>query len=126
MVSLSSTTRTRRPRSWTGTSNEPVRGAGDPLESGGEREGAARARLAGHPQLAAEGVDQLARDREPEAGAAVAPGRRRVGLGEGLEEPVARRRVDADAGVGDVDAEHHVARGLALDACLDHDLAAGR
>ena len=48
--------------------------------------------------------DELAGDREAEAGAAVAPGRGAVGLGEGLEEPRLRLGGDADAGVADLEA----------------------
>ena len=59
-----------------------------------EPEGAAAARLAVHPDLSAHRLDQPARDGEPETGTAVAAGRRRVGLGERLEQPtrVLRRR----------------------------------
>ena len=45
-------------------------------------------------------LDQLARDGQAEAGAAVAAGRRRVGLGEGVEEPLLGVARDARAGVG--------------------------
>src|SRR5439155_4373594 len=50
----------------------------------GER--AALARGGADPDLPAEQPGDLARDREPEAGAAVAPVRRPVGLLEGLED----------------------------------------
>ena len=45
--------------------------------------------------------DQLAADREAEAGAAVEAGGRAVALGERLEDPLLLLVVDADAGVAD-------------------------
>ncbi len=60
--------------------------------------------LEGEP--AAEGIDQLARDRQPEAGAAVAAGRGRVGLREGVEEPLLGSHRDAGAGVLHGHLEH--------------------
>ena len=49
--------------------------------------------------LAAEEADQLAADREAEAGAAVEAGGRAVALGERLEDALLLLVVDADAGV---------------------------
>ena len=49
--------------------------------------------------------DQLSADRETEAGAAVATCGRRVGLGEGLEEPLALVRVHAASRVAHVQAD---------------------
>ena len=106
LVSLSSTTSTRRPAQAWGSGGA---GARRPLELRGEREGAAPADLAGDVDLAAERLDELPGDRQPEPGAAVPPRGGGVGLGEGVEEPLACRRRDADAGVGDVDAEHTLA-----------------
>ena len=54
---------------------------------------------AGDRDLAAEQADQLAADREAEAGAAVEAGGGAVALGERLEDPLLLLVVDADAGV---------------------------
>ena len=64
-----------------------------------EREGAALARRALGADLAAEQARDLAADREPEAGAAVAAARRAVGLLERLEDQPQLVGRDADAGV---------------------------
>ena len=50
---------------------------------------------------------ELAGDGEPEAGAAVTPRGRLVGLGEALEDPLLRLGRDADAGVLDLDPQRH-------------------
>ena len=70
-----------------------------------EPERAAAARLALGADRSAHQLDQLAGDREAEAGAAVVARRRGVGLRERLEHAVERSRVDADAGVGDLEAD---------------------
>ena len=97
---LSSTTSTRS-RSRTGRAygvggTQPLghlipQGGGEPR---GEPERAATSLLALHGDPAAHGTDQFLGDGEPESGAAVTTRGRRVGLGEGVEEPllgVARR-----------------------------------
>ncbi len=68
-----------------------------------------RAAFAGRARdgdLAAEEADELAADRQAEAGAAVDAGRRAVALGERFEDPLLLLLVDADAGVDDGDGEH--------------------
>src|SRR3954447_24694256 len=101
LVSLSSTTSTcralgsgsRERRGGRGGGGRPGGGAaaggsagGRLAERGREVERAADARLGVAADLAAHQLDELARDRQAEAGAAVAAGRRRVGLREGLEQ----------------------------------------
>ena len=71
----------------------------------GEPEDGAAAGVGLEPDLAAQRVDDLARDRQPEPGAAVPARGRGVGLGERLEEVVDLRGVDPDPGVGDAHAE---------------------
>ena len=66
---------------------------------------AAPSHLAHDRQLAAHQPDQAPRDREPQAGPAVTPRHRRVGLGELLED---RRQLiarDADARVADAEPQ---------------------
>ena len=75
------------------------------VEAEGEAEAAALAGCAVHVEVAAHLFDQVARDREPQARAAEAPGHRAVALGEGLEEARALAGVHADAGVVDGEAE---------------------
>ena len=65
----------------------------------GQREGAALPRCARQRDVAAEQAGQVARDREPEAGAAVLAVGAAVGLAESLEDDVLLVRLDADAGV---------------------------
>ena len=72
---------------------------GSGLEGQEQREGRALAGHALHRQRAAEQPRELARDGEPEAGAAVAAAGRAVGLLEGLEDQRQLVRRDADAGV---------------------------
>ena len=81
-----------------------------------EREGAARADLAGQPDLAAEQPGDLPADRQPEAGAAVLPAGRAVGLLERLEDDAVLVGRNADAGVGDPEGDHR--RG-ACSRCAD-------
>src|SRR5690606_40739516 len=64
-----------------------------------ERERAALARRALEVDLAAEEAGDLAGDREAEAGAAVVPRHRAVGLLEGLEDHLLLVLGDPDAGV---------------------------
>jgi hypothetical protein len=56
--------------------------------------------------LAAEEMGELAADREPEAGAAVAARRAGIGLLERLEDDLLLLGRDADAGVADREAHH--------------------
>ena len=74
-------------------------------EAHGEREGAAAPRLAGDGDAAAHQLDELAADRQPEAGAAEAPGDAGVDLAERLEQAGGLRRREADAGVAHGDAQ---------------------
>ena len=74
-----------------------------------EGEAAAGARRAGGGDAAAHQLDQLARDRQAQAAAAVLAGGRAVGLGEGLEQAPDLLRAHADAGVGHREFERHAA-----------------
>ena len=60
--------------------------------------------------LAAEQARDLAADREPEAGAAVLAAGGAVGLLERLEDELLLVLRDADAGVGDREGDHLLAR----------------
>ena len=60
-------------------------------------------------------VDQLSTDRQAEPGAAVLPGRRTVGLREGVEESLGLLGADADAGVAHLSAQHDTASASGLD-----------
>src|SRR3954451_18246355 len=71
---------------------------------GGEPERAAAAGLAVGADLATHHLHQLAADAQPQAGPAVGPRGRRVGLVEGLEQARDGGRLDPDAGVGDLEA----------------------
>ena len=81
----------------------PRRAAGPGADR--EAEDAALARRARHRDLAAHQLDELLGDREPEAGAAGAPGERVVDLHELLEHLAGLPGGNADAGVADLDAE---------------------
>ena len=83
---------------------------GHHLEVDGEPERAAAPRLAGRADRAAHQLDQLAADAQPEPGAAVLARGRGVGLGERLEQPLGLLGVDADPGVGDLEAHAAPAR----------------
>lgn len=67
------------------------------------------------------GRHDLPRDRQPEAGATVPPGRGEIGLGERLEHRGPQSRVDADPGVLDGHVEDHAAA-VAVGAHRDQDL----
>ncbi len=67
----------------------------------GEGEPAPGAKVALDFQLPAHQLDEPVGDRQPQAGAAVPPRGRGVGLGEGGEDPRLVFRGDADPGVGD-------------------------
>ena len=73
-----------------------------------EVERAAPADLALEPDLPAHHLDQAGRDRQAQPGAAVLAGRRGVGLGERLEEPLLLLGGDADAGVADGEVQAHL------------------
>ena len=127
LVALSSTTSTRSPVS---RSAAPSAAAdGGRLPSGQrqlEPEGAAARRLAVQADLAAHHLHQLPADGQTQPGAAVPPGGRGVGLGEGLEQPVLVGLGDADAGVGDLEAQHDLGRRPAGDEIdPDRHLALG-
>ena len=64
-----------------------------------EPDGGALAGDAFDRQRAAVQRHQLAADREPKSGAAIAPAYRGVRLGEGFAKRGHRRRIDADAGI---------------------------
>ena len=64
-----------------------------------EMEGAALAELALQPDFAAHQIDQAARDRQAEAGAAIFAGGRAVFLGKGIKYQLLLFRGNADAGV---------------------------
>jgi hypothetical protein len=64
-----------------------------------EPEGAALARFAFHADFAAHHLRQVARDRQPETGAAELAGGRHIGLLEGLEQAWNLVSRDADAGI---------------------------
>jgi hypothetical protein len=84
----------------------PCIGTGPALH--GERERASFADFAPGADIAAEQQAELPADRQTEAGAAVAPRGRTVGLGEPLEQLADELRRDADAGVADFDDESDV------------------
>ena len=96
LVALSSTTSRRAPSSSRGcAARRAATGSSTRLKRNTEpRPGALLTSM-----RAAHHLDQLLRDREAEAGAAVAARCRAVGLREGLEQAGALRLADADAGV---------------------------
>ena len=90
----------------------------------GEPEGAALAGCAVDADGTVHAADQSFADRQPQAGAAVTPGGRVLGLGKGIEQPLDLVFRDADAAVGDL--EPQPPQGLADDrfaAHIDVDLA---
>ena len=80
------------------------RAASEPLGQR-QREGAAAAGRAVERELAAQQARQIARDREPEPGAAVLAVGGAVGLTEGLEDDLVLLGGDADAGVLDLERD---------------------
>ena len=118
LVSLSSTTRARRPVEeaagalvvgGAGGDTRAVVGGG--VQQGGEGEDAAAAGVGEVADLAAERLDDLARDGQAESGAAVDPGGGGVGLGERVEEVGVVLVGDADAGVAHLHAQLHAVAG---------------
>ena len=109
LIGLSSATRTRSPP------GGATAGGGCRLRSLGRRGACQRqfdeetASLSGFtlgPQAAAHEVNQPARNRQPEAGAAELPCVRPVGLREGVENRVEFVRRDADSGIAHLEADH--------------------
>ena len=76
------------------------------------------------PDLTAHELDELPCDRQPQAGAAVAPGHRASTCENGWKEPVLVRR-DADAGVAHREGSGP-GRAQRLNRDPPHDLALGR
>ena len=70
-----------------------------------QADGGAGPRRAVHADLAAHQFRQAPGDDQAQAGAAVATGGAALGLGEGLEQPGLLFRGDADAGIGDPEAQ---------------------
>ncbi len=79
--------------------------------------------LALEPDATAHHAHELLADGEPEPGAAVASRGRAVGLGEGVEDARALLRGDADAGVGDREAQLDVGLRPRFDRDPQDDLA---
>ena len=75
---------------------------------------------------AAHELDEAQRDREAQAGAAVAPRRRAVGLRERLKDCPLLVLRNADAGVADGEVKRHASALARLDADAQHDFAFGR
>ena len=90
----------------------------------GEPEGRALAGSAVDADCAAHHLDQLFGDGEPEPGAAIAAGGGSVGLEERGEERRDLFRSDADAGIGDGEANRGAAVAEALEAGVEGDVAA--
>ena len=87
---------------------------------------AALARLALDPDPSAHQLDQLRGDRQAQAGAAEAPRGRRVGLRERAEDLPLLVARDADAGVGDREAQRRLRRRHAARCATSHDDFAAR
>ncbi len=79
----------------------------------------AHARLAVDGDTALHRLGQAPHDRQAEAGAAEAAGRRTVGLDEGMEQPVALLGREADAGVDHANAEREARVALGRSAFED-------
>lgn len=75
------------------------------LQAHGEPEGAALARRAVDPDLAAHQQGQAFADGQPETGAAVFPCQRTVRLFESLEQAQLVGRADADTGILDLETQ---------------------
>ena len=94
------------------------------LEAGGKMKLTALADLALEPDATAHQLDQLCRDRQPQAGAAVAPRRRAVGLRKCLEDRNVFVRRDAEARVGHAKVQHEAVRRVRDRLDAHHDFAA--
>mmetsp|Transcript_70462 Transcript_70462/g.166102 ORF Transcript_70462/g.166102 Transcript_70462/m.166102 type:complete len:643 (+) Transcript_70462:166-2094(+) len=88
-----------------------------------EVEAAALADAAGHAQLTAHQRHQLAADRQTQAGAAIAPRGRLLGLAEAGKDVLELVVGDADAGVADLEADACQGAVLAQQCQGQHDLA---
>jgi hypothetical protein len=99
LVSLSSTTRTRKAAQLRRSQGRSRRR--ELRQRHTHPEGAARTWLAVHTHIAAHGRHQTPADRQPEAGPAEPAGGRRVGLRERLEQPLLICGTDPDPGVAD-------------------------
>src|SRR5690348_14235385 len=99
-------------RRWLPRSSVSRRGQRSGVSVDGKREPEARAlawrRLQAHPPALE--LDQLARDRQTKAGAAVACGDLVAGLPKLLKDPFMSRRLDTDAGVEHGDLGHRARR----------------
>ena len=95
------------------------------LEAEFEREFAAASGGALDAEPSAHQLDQADADREAEAGAAETPRRRAVGLGEGGKYLDLLFRRDADAGIGDREAQAHAVFFACDEVQVDRHLAAG-
>ena len=89
-----------------------------------EREHRALTGRAGQGDLALHHLHQLSGDRQAQAGAAVAPRGRAVGLGKGAEHAGMQGLVDADAGVPDLEAQARLLRIRVHQADANDDLTA--
>ena len=78
-----------------------------------EPEGGTLAGAGLQADLAVHQVDDALADDQPQAGAAIQPGGGCVGLGEGVEQPLLLRGVDADAGVAYLEAQQVLGFGFA-------------
>ena len=83
---------------------QQVRGGGR-RESRLELERRPLSRGALHADPSPHQAHKVGADGEAEPGATEAPARGSIGLGEGLEDPLVLSRLDADAGVGDDEAQ---------------------
>ena len=79
-------------------------------ESDREPERAPSPRIAVRTDSSAQRLRQPLADGQSQAGAAVPPRRRRISLRKGDEQASLRFRRDADACVGDLDAQHRLSR----------------
>ena len=123
---LSSTSRIRGPARRRGTSSDLGVGRRPPaasprregrlagirrrLQANLEPEGRSAVERAVHADLAAHQPDQLPADRQPQPGAAVLAGGGGIGLAERAEDLRLGLLRDADAGVGDLEAQLSLAR----------------
>ena len=97
-----------------------------PLQAGGEPEPAAHAGQAVQSRFAAHQRGKLLRDRQAQARATVLPAGGVVRLLEGREQLVLHGRVDADAGVFDLEAHHQAGGSRFGNAGADRDRAVAR
>ena len=103
-----------------------ARRSGGSAEDRGEVERAPLAHHAFDPEAAAHQLDELARDRQTQTGAAKAAGRRSVGLRERLENLVVFLGADADSRVRDAELQGHGLGGRLVDDHARDHFALGR